>query len=140
MYEDFFELKTKPFSLLPDPEFLYLSGRHSIGLSLLEYSLTGQAGFCVITGEIGSGKTTLIRAFLSRVGREFTVGLISNTHASISDVAAWTLIAFGQRPSSANAPEVYQELMSYLISEYGAGRQCILVIDEAQNLTVDALE
>ena len=89
MYESFFELKCKPFSLLPDPDFLFLSNRHSIALSLLEYSLTGQAGFCVITGDIGSGKTTLVRAFLGRVGREFSVGLISNTHAQVRDIAGW---------------------------------------------------
>lgn len=140
MYESFFELKCKPFSLLPDPDFLFLSGRHSIALSLLEYSLTGQAGFCVITGDIGSGKTTLVRAFLGRVGRDFTVGLISNTHHAIHDMAGWALTAFGQKQKSNNAAEVYQELLAYLIAEYGSGRQCILIVDEAQNLSVEALE
>ncbi len=140
MYEAFFNLKNKPFSLLPDPEFLFLSSRHAIALSLLEYSLSGQAGFCVITGEIGSGKTTLVRAFLGRVGREFTVGLISNTHKALRDVAAWALGAFGQKPSGGNPAETYQELIAFLIAEYGAGRQCILIVDESQNLTVEALE
>src|ERR1041385_6969922 len=140
MYEAFFNLKSKPFSLLPDPEFLFLSSRHSIALSLLEYSLTGQAGFCVITGDIGSGKTTLVRAFLGRVGREFSVGLISNTHAQVRDIAGWALTAFGQKQTSNNPAEVYQELMAYLIAEYGAGRQCILIVDEAQNLSIEALE
>jgi type II secretory pathway predicted ATPase ExeA len=140
MYESFFQLKCKPFSLLPDPDFLFLSSRHSVALSLLEYSLTGQAGFCVITGEIGSGKTTLVRAFLGRVGREFSVGLISNTHSSITDVAGWALTAFGQKQTSSNPAEVYQQLMAYLIAEYGGGRQCMLIVDEAQNLSIDALE
>jgi type II secretory pathway predicted ATPase ExeA len=140
MYEAFFNLKNKPFSLLPDPDFLFLSSRHAIGLSLLEYSLTGQAGFCVITGEIGSGKTTLVRAFLGRVGREFTVGLISNTHHALKDIAAWAMTSFGQKPTGAHPAETYQELMEYLIAEYGAGRQCILVVDEAQNLSIEVLE
>src|SRR4051812_4173963 len=140
MYEAFFNLKNKPFSLLPDPEFLFLSSRHAIGLSLLEYSLTGQAGFCVITGEIGSGKTTLVRAFLERVGREFTVGLISNTHQALKDIAAWALAAYGQKAVGTHPAETYQELMSFLIAEYGAGRQCILVVDEAQNLSIEVLE
>jgi type II secretory pathway predicted ATPase ExeA len=140
MYESFFELKCKPFSLLPDPDFLFLSSRHSIALSLLEYSLTGQAGFCVITGDIGSGKTTLVRAFLGRVGRDFTVGLISNTHHAIHDIAGWALTAFGQKQKSNNPAEVYQELLAHLIAEYGAGRQCILIVDEAQNLSIEALE
>jgi type II secretory pathway predicted ATPase ExeA len=140
MYEAFFNLKSKPFSLLPDPEFLFLSSRHAIGLSLLEYSLTGQAGFCVITGEIGSGKTTLVRAFLDRVGRDFTVGLISNTHHALKDIAAWAMASFGQKASGTHPAETYQELMEYLIAEYGAGRQCILIVDEAQNLSMEALE
>lgn len=140
MYEAFFNLKSKPFSLLPDPEFLFLSSRHAIGLSLLEYSLTGQAGFCVITGEIGSGKTTLVRAFLERVSRDFTVGLISNTHQALRDIAAWALAAFGQKATGTHPAETYQELMAYLIAEYGAGRQCILIVDEAQNLSIEVLE
>jgi type II secretory pathway predicted ATPase ExeA len=140
MYEAFFNLKHKPFSLLPDPEFLFLSDKHAIALSLLEYCLSGQAGFCVITGDIGSGKTTLIRAFLGRIGRDFTVGLISNTHGGLIDIASWALNAFGQKPSSGNQAETYQELMAYLIAEYGAGRQCILIVDEAQNLSLEALE
>ncbi|GAB2174730.1 ExeA family protein [Dongia sp. agr-C8] len=140
MYEAFFNLKNKPFSLLPDPEFLFLSSRHAVGLSLLEYSLTGQAGFCVITGEIGSGKTTLVRAFLGRVGRDFTVGLISNTHHALKDIAAWAMTSFGQKPSGTHPAETYQELMEYLIAEYGAGRQCILIVDEAQNLSIEVLE
>jgi type II secretory pathway predicted ATPase ExeA len=140
MYETFYALKHKPFSLLPDPEFLFLSDKHAVALSLLEYSLTGQAGFCVITGEIGSGKTTLVRAFLKRIDKNFTVGLISNTHSSFRDVASWVLIALGQKPLGVNPAETYQELMTFLISEYGAGRQCIVIVDEAQNLTIDALE
>jgi type II secretory pathway predicted ATPase ExeA len=140
MYEAFFKLQHKPFSLLPDPDFLFLSSRHAIGLSLLEYSLTGQAGFCVITGEIGSGKTTLVRAFLGRVGKDFTVGLISNTHHALKDIAAWAIGAFGQKATSTHPSETYQELMSYLIAEYGAGRQCILIVDEAQNLSIEVLE
>jgi type II secretory pathway predicted ATPase ExeA len=140
MYEAFFKLKHKPFSLLPDPEFLFLSDKHAIALSLLEYCLSGQAGFCVITGDIGSGKTTLIRAFLGRIGRDFSVGLISNTHGGLTDIAAWALNAFGQKPAGASQAETYQELMAYLIAEYGAGRQCILIVDEAQNLSLEALE
>jgi general secretion pathway protein A len=140
MYEAFFKFQHKPFSLLPDPDFLFLSSRHAIGLSLLEYSLTGQAGFCVITGEIGSGKTTLVRAFLGRVGREFTVGLISNTHHSLKDIAAWAMAAFGQKATGTHPAETYQELMAYLIAEYGSGRQCILIVDEAQNLSIEVLE
>ena len=140
MYENFYGLKYKPFSLLPDPDFLFLSSKHSVALSMLEYSLAGQAGFCAITGEIGSGKTTLIRALLRRIGRDVTLGLISNTHSSHTDLAAWSLAAFGQSMPSGGGADVYQALMLFLIDEYSAGRRCVLIVDEAQNLTLESLE
>jgi type II secretory pathway predicted ATPase ExeA len=140
MYEAFFGLKEKPFSLLPDPDFLFMSSKHSLALSILEYSLAGQAGFCAVTGEIGSGKTTLIRALLRRIGRDVTLGLISNTHAGLTDITAWALAAFGRATNAQSDAEIYQELMHFLIGEYGAGRRCVLIVDEAQNLTVEALE
>jgi type II secretory pathway predicted ATPase ExeA len=140
MYESFFGLKEKPFSLLPDPDFLFMSSKHSLALSILEYSLAGQAGFCAITGDIGSGKTTLIRTLLRRIGRDVTLGLISNTHSGLTDITAWALAAFGRGTNAQSDAEIYQELMHFLIGEYGAGRRCILIVDEAQNLTVEALE
>jgi general secretion pathway protein A len=140
MYESFFGLKEKPFSLLPDPDFLFMSSKHSLALSILEYSLAGQAGFCTITGDIGSGKTTLIRMLLRRIGRDVTLGLISNTHSGLTDITAWALAAFGRGSNAQSDAEIYQELMHFLISEYGAGRRCVLIVDEAQNLTVEALE
>jgi type II secretory pathway predicted ATPase ExeA len=140
MYESFFGLNEKPFSLLPDPDFLFMSSKHSLALSILEYSLAGQAGFCAITGDIGSGKTTLIRMLLRRIGRDVTLGLISNTHTGLTDITAWALAAFGRGTNAQSDAEIYQELMHFLIGEYGAGRRCVLIVDEAQNLTVEALE
>ena len=89
MYESFYKLKEKPFTLLPDPGFLYLSDKHRMALTLLEYGLTNHAGFTVISGEIGAGKTTLIRHLLNNVDQEFTVGLISNTHRSFGELMQW---------------------------------------------------
>jgi type II secretory pathway predicted ATPase ExeA len=140
MYEPFFGLNDKPFSLLPDPDYLYMSSKHALALSILEYSLAGQAGFCAITGEIGSGKTTLIRAMLRRIGRDMTVGLISNTHSGLNDITGWALAAFGREPTAQTNSNIYQTLMHFLIDEYGAGRRCVLIVDEAQNLTIEALE
>jgi len=140
MYESFFGLNEKPFSLLPDPDFLFMSSKHSLALSILEYSLAGQAGFCAITGDIGSGKTTLIRSLLRRLGRDITLGLISNTHSGLTDITAWALAAFGRGSNARSDAEIYQDLMHFLIGEYGAGRRCVLIVDEAQNLTVEALE
>src|SRR5687768_4468413 len=115
MYESFFGLKEKPFSLLPDPDFLFMSSKHSLALSILEYSLAGQAGFCAITGDIGSGKTTLIRTLLRRIGRDVTLGLISNTHSGLTDITAWALAAFGRGTNARSDAEIYQELMHFLI-------------------------
>jgi type II secretory pathway predicted ATPase ExeA len=117
-----------------------MSSQHALALSILEYSLAGQAGFCAITGEIGSGKTTLIRTLLRRIGRDTTVGLISNTHSGLTDITAWALAAFGREANTQADATIYQELMHFLIDEYGAGRRCVLIVDEAQNLTIDALE
>jgi type II secretory pathway predicted ATPase ExeA len=117
-----------------------MSSKHALALSILEYSLAGQAGFCAITGEIGSGKTTLIRAMLRRIGRDMTVGLISNTHSGLNDITGWALAAFGREPSVQTDSNIYQTLMHFLIDEYGAGRRCVLIVDEAQNLTIEALE
>jgi type II secretory pathway predicted ATPase ExeA len=140
MYEPFFGLNDKPFSLLPDPDYLFMSSKHALALSILEYSLAGQAGFCAITGEIGSGKTTLIRAMLRRIGRDMTVGLISNTHSGLNDITGWALAAFGREATVQTDSNIYQTLMHFLIDEYGAGRRCVLIVDEAQNLTIEALE
>jgi hypothetical protein len=94
VYEAFYRFREKPFSILPDPSFLYLSPKHSMALALLEYGLMNQAGFNVITGEIGTGKTTLIRYLLSQLDKDVTVGLISNTHRSFGELLQWILFAF----------------------------------------------
>ena len=86
MYESFYGFREKPFSLLPDPEFLYLGETHSTALTMLETGLMNLAGITVITGEIGCGKTTLIRYLLSKMEQDTTVGLISNTHRSFGEL------------------------------------------------------
>src|SRR5262245_27592288 len=95
MYERFFGLRERPFALRPDPTFLYLAERHATALTLLEYALSSQDGFAVITGEVGCGKTTLLRCLLDRLDNTVTVGLIANTHASFGAVLPWVLLAFG---------------------------------------------
>ncbi len=140
MYEEHYGLKEKPFTLLPDPSFLYLSRKHAMALSMLEYSLAGQAGFTAITGDIGSGKTTLVRSFMHRARDTVRIGLISNTHRSFDDILSWVLAAFDIRSASASKPEQYQLLVELLVNEYAMGRRCLLIFDEAQNLSIDALE
>ena len=140
MYEAFYGMKERPFALTPDPAFLFLSAKHSLALSMLEYSLTGQAGFTVVTGEIGSGKTTLIRQFLKRPDRSINVGVISNTHVGFGDLLQWVLLAFGILSPAGDKASRYQAFASYLIEQYGAGKQTVLVVDEAQNLSIESLE
>lgn len=140
MYETFFGLNERPFTLRPDPSFLYLSRKHALALSMLEFGLTGQAGFVVVTGEVGAGKTTLIRHFLKRDIAKTTIGLISNTHAGFGDVLEWVCTALNIEARSNKRSSRYQAFSSYLTEQYGAGRQVVLIVDEAQNLNVPALE
>lgn len=140
MYEDFFGFSDQPFSVLPDPAFLYLSNRHRSALSALEYGLAGQAGFTVITGEVGCGKTTLLKKFLEEVDDESTVGLISNTHHSLGNFLQWIFLAFDLDFTEQSKVQLFKTFTDFVISEYAAGRRCVLIIDEAQNLTPDTLE
>lgn len=95
MYEAFYGLKEKPFSIQPDPEFLFFSKRHEMAFTMMEYGIQNRAGFSVISGDIGCGKTTLIRHLLNRLGGELTIGLVYNTHRDIADLMEWIMLAFG---------------------------------------------
>ncbi len=140
MYENYYGLTEKPFSLLPDPEYLYLSRHHQKALTLLEYGILNQAGFCVISGQAGSGKTTLIRYLLNRFDKDTTVGLLSNTHESFEELLAWILMSFGLSYQDKSKTELYQLFVDFLIEQYAEKRHTVLIIDEAQNMSPAALE
>ena len=140
MYEKFYGLRNKPFSLLPDPEFLFPSKKHQMALTLLEYGLTNQASFSVITGDIGTGKTTLIRQLLNQMERDMVVGLITNTHSSFGDLLQWILMAFNLECDTRDKVGMYKTFMDFLIKQYAAGRRTILIVDEAQNMDHQTLE
>ena len=140
MYEAFYGFKEKPFSMLPDPGFLYLSKKHQAALTLLEYGLLNHVGFCVISGEAGAGKTTILRALLERIEKNVTVGLITNTHQSFGGLLDWVLSAFDLHRPNLTHVEMHQIFMEYLIEEYANGRTVLLIVDEAQNMKPDALE
>ena len=140
MYEKFYGLRSKPFSLLPDPEFLYPSKKHQMALTLLEYGLMNQASFSVITGDIGTGKTTLIRQLLNQMERDMVVGLITNTHPSFVELLQWILLAFNLECPSKEKVDMHKTFMDFLIKQYAANRRTILIIDEAQNMGPQALE
>ena len=140
MYESFYGFREKPFSLLPDCGFLYLSGKHRMALSLLEYGLMNQAGFTVISGDIGTGKTTLIRQLLNSIDPAIKVGLISNTHQAFGDLMKWIALAFELPYRGRNKVELYRDFMDFIIEEYAKGRRTLLIIDEAQNMSAETLE
>jgi type II secretory pathway predicted ATPase ExeA len=140
MYESFFGFRERPFSLLPDPSFLYLGHKHRIALTMLQYGLVSNAGFTVVTGEIGSGKTTLLRQILNELGRDITVGMITNTHPSFGELLQWVLLAFGLEHRGKEKVERYESFVNFVISQYAKGKRVVLVIDEAQNLSAETLE
>lgn len=140
MYERFYGLHERPFSLLPDPDFLYPGRNHRAALDLLELAVLNQAGFCVISGEIGSGKTTLIRELLNRLDERIRVGLVSNTHPSFGELLQWILAAYGLPDMAGNKLERHQRFIDFVIEQYAGNRRTLLIIDEAQNLAPEALE
>ena len=140
MYTKYFGLKKKPFSLIPDPEFLFLSPKHRKALSTLQYGLMSHAGITVITGEIGSGKTTLIRSMLGKIKEQCTVGVITNTHSAFGDLLTWVLAAFNIVHDSKNKAERYQIFVKFVTEQSRKKRRVVLIVDEAQNMEIETLE
>ena len=140
MYESYYGFREKPFSLLPDPAFLYLGKKHRLALTMLEYGLMNRASITVISGEIGSGKTTLIRQLLNQVGEDVSVGLISNTHQSFGSLLQWVALAFGLPHENLDQVALYRQFVEYLVTQYADRRRTVLIVDEAQNLSAETLE
>ena len=140
MYQSYYGFREKPFSLLPDSGFLYLSGKHRMALTLLEYGLMNQTGFTVISGGIGTGKTTLIRKLLNDIDPTLKVGLISNTHQTFGDLLQWIALAYDLPHQGKDKVQLYQDFMDFIIQEYAQGRRTVLIIDEAQNMPAETLE
>src|SRR5215212_3985473 len=140
MYERFYQLRERPFALSPDPEYLYPSRVHQEALDYLRYGVESQAGFIVITGEIGSGKTTLLQTLLRTLDNQTTVGRIVNTMLEPRELLETIMIDFGLDPAGRSKPLLLRDLSQYLVDQRVAGRLVLLVIDEAQNLGLGALE
>ncbi len=142
MYCAHFGLADKPFRLMPDPGYLFMSPRHRMGLASLEYGIAeGDSGFTVMTGEVGAGKTTLVRRLLANIDdTELTIGYIDHTSVLDASPLAWVVAAFGEEPGNDSDAALMRRLQHFLINEYGAGRRSLLIIDEAQNLSAGALE
>jgi general secretion pathway protein A len=139
MYEAFYGLREKPFSILPDPDLIYWGHNHLLAFAMLEFGVTNSAGFTVITGEVGSGKTTLLRYLLRRLDPRIAVGLISNTPRGTEGLLQWVMMSLNQ-PYEASYPVLFERFHKFLRAEYGKGRRTVLIVDEAHNLGFDALE
>lgn len=140
MYEPYYGLREKPFALVPDPAFLFPSRHHQFALLMLEYAVLNRASFSLLTGEVGSGKTMLIRQLLARLDDTIQVGLISNTNRHFGKLLQWVCLAFGLEFRNKDDADLYQTFLDYLVQQYGAGRRVLLVVDEAQNLDAPLLE
>ena len=140
MYEEFFNLRKKPFELVPDPEFIYLSRAHKKALTYLDYGIRTRAGFILLTGDVGSGKTTLIRNLLNQRYERVTLAKIFNTRVTSEQLLAMINDDFGLSVAGKDKVSLIRDLNDFLLEQYAAGNQPILIIDEAQNLAADLLE
>jgi len=141
MYERFYNLRERPFSLSPDPDYLYPSRVHTEALNYLRYGIEGHAGFVVITGEIGSGKTTLLQAALRSLDKRTAVARLVNTALDARELIEAVMLDFGlEPPPGASKPLLLRDLARFLVDQRRAGRLALLIIDEAQNLSLSALE
>ncbi|MCM0083326.1 XrtA-associated ATPase [Geomonas sp. Red32] len=140
MYTEFFQLKKKPFELLPDPEFIYLSRPHRRALTYLDYGVRQRAGFILLTGDVGSGKTTLIRELIGKNYQRVVLGKLFNTRVSTEQLLAMINDDFGLPVAGKDKVALMRDLNDFLLEQFAAGRQPILIIDEAQNLGEEQLE
>jgi general secretion pathway protein A len=139
MYEVFYGLREKPFSILPDPDLIYWCQNHRLAFAMLEFGVMNSAGFTVITGEIGCGKTTLVRYLLRRLDNHVTACLISNTPRSPDGLLPWVMMSLNL-PFEGSYPALFKQFQRFLLDQNSRGRRTILIVDEAQNLGFDALE
>ncbi|MBM7068986.1 ExeA family protein [Actibacterium sp. 188UL27-1] len=141
IYTEYFGLRERPFTLLPDPDFVFWSRGHRAAYTILEYGIVMRAPITVLTGEVGAGKTTLLQHLLNSIQDDTTIGLISNAQGDRGDLLRWVLNSFGiETGRDLDYVGMFQLLQDFLLGEYADGRRVIIVIDEAQNLTAEVLE
>lgn len=141
IYTGHFGLQARPFSLVPDPDFLFWSAAHRRAYSMLEYGLVTRAPITLLTGEIGAGKTTLLHHMLRDVEEDVRIGLISNAHGDRGELLRWVLLSLGLPAAPTDTyVDLFGRFQDFLVSEYAQGRRVVLVFDEAQNLSRESLE
>jgi general secretion pathway protein A len=140
MYEKFYRLKENPFQLTPNSKFFYLTSKHENALAYLRYGLIQKAGFTLLTGEIGTGKTTVVLYFLDHYCRDMKAALISNTNISADQLLILILKKFGLSPEGTEKSKQIEMLNQFLLDNYSRKLRTLLVLDEAQNLSLESLE
>ena len=140
MYERFYNLRERPFALSPDPDNLYLSRVHREALNAIRFGIESRVGFIVVTGEIGAGKTTVLQTLLRRLDERAVVARLVNTILEPRELLDAIAIDFGLDPNGKSKPMLLRELADFLVLQRTHGRASLLVVDEAQNLSTQALE
>jgi type II secretory pathway predicted ATPase ExeA len=141
IYNSYFGFTERPFTLVPDPDFLFWSKSHKLAYTMLEYGILTRSPITIVTGEIGAGKTTLLQHLLKSLPEDVVVGLISNAQGDRGELLQWVLHAVGEKfDPAASYVQLFQTLQDYLLEAYAQGHRVILIIDEAQNLNVNTLE
>ncbi len=140
MYTAFFGFKYKPFQLTPDPEFLYLSRAHKKAITYLKYGIADNSGFILLTGEIGTGKTTVLRSMIKEIPRDVKLARINNTKVNSEQLISMISEDFGLEVKGLDKTRLLSGLSDFLISQYAQGGRSMIIIDEAQNLSSDLLE
>ena len=140
MYEQFFGLDEEPFRLTPDPGYLFLSSKHAEALAHLKLCLSESSGFVCITGDVGTGKTTLLRHFLSTLGPEISTAYVFNPALTSLELLQTINAEFGLAARSTSKTELLQALNAHLLAQHERGRRAIVVVDEAQALDLEVLE
>ncbi len=141
MYNNFFKLKVSPFGTSPDPRFLYMMPHTREALACLEYGISARKGFTVLTGEVGTGKTTLLRRALGSFhNRRVSTAFVFNPRLEVLDFLEFVLTDFGIVPANRTKSGMLLQLNRWLIERYRMEETCVVVVDEAQNLSWDLLE
>jgi general secretion pathway protein A len=141
IYTEHFGLTARPFALTPDPEFLFWPPAHKRAYTMLEYGVMTHSPITLITGDIGAGKTTLLLHLMRSLGPEVRVGLISNPNGARAELLRWVLMALDQPAGmTENYVDLFSRFQTFLINEYASRRRVVLIFDESQNLSAEALE
>jgi general secretion pathway protein A len=140
VYESFFNLRTKPFDLLPNPSFLYQSKSHKRAMTYLDYGIKSRSGFILVTGEVGSGKTTIIRDLIKKKIPKVVLSKVFNTKVSSEQLISMINDDFGLPVQGKDKIQLLRELNEFLIDQFAKDMQPVLIIDEAQNLSPELLE